>query len=52
MLCDKVPNPIISVAWEYLESCEDGEKFEARLCTFVTHLGKLYPGTLIVLAQP
>ena len=25
-----------------------GEEFKARLCTIVTHLGKLYPGTLIV----
>ena len=41
MLCDKVPNSNISVAWEYLESCEDREKFKARLCTIVTHLGKL-----------
>ena len=48
----KVPNSSNSVAWEYLESCEEVEKFEARLCIIVTHLGKLSHGTLIVLAQP
>ena len=41
MLCDKVPDSNISFAWEYLESCEDGEKFKARLCTIVTYLGEL-----------
>ena len=52
VLCDKVPNSSSSVAWEYMESCEDGEKFKARLCTLVTHLGKFSHGTLVVLAHP
>ena len=46
MLFDRVPTSSNSVAWEYLESCEDGGKFKARLCTIVTHLGKLSAGTL------
>ena len=52
MLCDKVSNPNIVVAWECLESCENEEKFKARLCTIVTHLGKPSPGTLTFLAYP
>ena len=41
-----------SVAWEDLERCENGRRFKARLCTIVTHLSRIYRGTLIILAQP